>query len=829
MNLENITIGTYNEFAVKTLQKVCENPGKDYPLLIIEGNKGCGSSSLTRSILERWDQKESIFFINGDNFLREMIDHIQNHSFKEFTSFLENLDILIFDELESLSGRDGSQDCFLKILRNRLENHRQTIITTNKSLSSNEHYKLSLYTLLQGGLRVPILEPTFEDKKLMVRSLAEKHQIKLNDEVLERIALSVKDSFYEIQGTILNLKANKKLLNDDSFLVNIIPPQMKNADPARFLRIPKNSMWFAPDNHPMTSKLESYFEREGFKIKVARIFPGSLLDFFEFRILKSMLDQKIFGEVVSKFGFSIGVSNLSFWDYVSDPTINSDRMAIQIPKNCYDFKLPKVKFHSTGSKKIQNSHTLDSRDQYYFIVSKSIEEKLGEFNVNARIINVIKGPVVVTFELETGHGVKVSSVLNHAEELKGALMGLPIRILFPVKGSSTIHIEVPRKSREMVSLEEVLKSPSFNDPSFKLPVVMGKNTYGYPVVIDLASSSNVLIAGTTGSGKSMFVSAMLMSLISKCSPKKLRLVLIDPKHLELALYQRLPHLVIPIVTEPVHALLALEGTIEEMNKRISLFKEFGVKDIHSFNTKIKKESNNLSAKILKHYQDSETHDFELPYIVIVIDEFADLIMSRAGRSIEASVSKLAAKCTTYGIHIIMATQRPSTDVITGLIKANFHTRIAFRVFTKFDSHVILDKSGAEELLGKGDMLFKEGADLERLHAAYIDEEEIEESIKIFEGTPNYDKSLMEFMRRASRDLPNFDDQKFEKYDEAVNCVAIHRVASASLLQRRLSISYNRAADLIEEMERNGVVGPAFGSKPKKVLVSPKKISKKLKK
>jgi DNA segregation ATPase FtsK/SpoIIIE, S-DNA-T family len=476
-----------------------------------------------------------------------------------------------------------------------------------------------------------------------------------------------------------------------------------------------------------------------------------------------------------------------------------------------------------------NNHSKDPDNQYFERIARSIEEKLKEFNINAQILNVLKGPVVDTFELELGAGVKVASVNNKADDLSLALMGAPIRIVYPMKGKSTIGIEVPRNPRDVIYLDEVLKSPLFQNPNYKLPIAMGKDAYGDPAVIDLAATPHLLVAGTTGAGKSVFINTLLVSLIIKFSPKKLRLIMLDPKQLELALYQRLPHLIMPVVTDAQIASVALMWAIEEMERRYSLLRDFGVKNIEGFNKKITVAGADLICKINKYYPDAEIEHFEMPYIVVVVDEFADLMLSKSGKAIETSISRLAAKARASGIHIVLATQRPSTDIITGVIKANFPTRVSFRVFTNIDSRVILDGTGAEKLLGKGDMLFKQGIDILRMHSAYVNEDEIESLVDKLATLPSqYDSDAMEFIQNngvADTDTEGLTTDgegglKDDKYEEAVRCVATHRLASASFLQRRLGVGYNRAANLIEEMERHGVVGPAQGSKPRKVLVPP---------
>lgn len=472
----------------------------------------------------------------------------------------------------------------------------------------------------------------------------------------------------------------------------------------------------------------------------------------------------------------------------------------------------------------------DIEDQYFIVIAKAIEDKLREFKITAHVTNVLKGPVVDTFELELGAGVTVSGVINRTNDLSLALKGVPIRMVYPMKGKTTIGIEVPRNPRELIYLDEVLQSQVFRDSSYRLPISMGKDAYGDAAVIDLASTPHFLVAGTTGAGKSVFVNTLLVSLIIKLSPRKLRLILIDPKQLELALYSTLPHLIMPVITDSSIASVSLLWAIDEMERRYSVLKDFGVKNIEGFNKKVKTAGHELLCKINKYYEDADAMDFELPYIVIVVDEFADLVLSKSGKAIENSISRLAAKARASGIHIVLATQRPSTDVITGVIKANFPTRVAFRVTTNTDSRVIMDTPGAEKLLGKGDMLFKQGIETIRMHSAYVDEDEIDALVKKLSTLPTqYDAKAIEFIENngnADEGADAFTGEsdgealKDDKYEEAVRCVATHRMASASFLQRRLGVGYNRAANLIEEMERQGVVGPAQGSKPRKVIIPP---------
>lgn len=482
------------------------------------------------------------------------------------------------------------------------------------------------------------------------------------------------------------------------------------------------------------------------------------------------------------------------------------------------------------SENINHNQVKGPDESYFKLIIEAIEGKLAEFKLDGKIINILKGPVVDTFELELGSGVKVSKVMGLSDDIGLVLNGAPIRIVYPMRGRPTIGIEVPRNPRDFIYLDEVLQSDAFNDSKQRLPIAMGKDAFGDVKVVDLAAMPHMLVAGATGAGKSVFINTLLVSLIIKKSPRELKLILIDPKQLELALYADLPHLLLPVLTDPKSSAVALLWAVQEMDKRYSILKELGVKNIEGFNKKVKSCDPSLLLKINEYYENEEAPGYELPYIVVVIDEFADLILSKSGKEIELNVNRLAAKARAAGIHLVVATQRPSTDVVTGVVKANFPTRVAFRVSTGHDSKTILDQYGAQKLLGKGDMLYKHGVDLLRLHSSFVEEDEIEGLLAKLATLPQqFNEDALNFIENEGEE---FDEDEFSSsgggsftsgtsddpvYQQALEIVYESGSASASMLQRRLRVGYNRAANLIDELEKNGVVGPAQGSKPRNVL------------
>lgn len=456
--------------------------------------------------------------------------------------------------------------------------------------------------------------------------------------------------------------------------------------------------------------------------------------------------------------------------------------------------------------------------------SRILEKKLADFGVEGSVTEVKPGPVITMYELEPASGVKINKITNLSDDLALALKARSVRIVAPIPGKAAIGIEIPNYERESVCLRDVLDSEEFLESKYQLPIVLGKNIAGRPVITDLARMPHLLIAGTTGSGKSVSLNAMICSILFKTAPDEVKFIMIDPKRLELSGYEGIPHLLNPVVTNPKEASQVLKWTVDEMERRYAAIADVGVKSIERYNRlvekeqiAIKKQMSGLSSPVSG--EKTATVPEKLPYIIVVIDELADLMMV-AQRNVETSLARLAQMARAAGIHLILATQRPSVDVITGIIKANFPTRISFKVSSKVDSRTILDQLGAEKLLGAGDMLFMPPgtSKLMRIHGAFVSDKEITKIVDFIkrQGSPLYDKSISSYSpeREGAKTGEEFD----EKYDEAVELVTDLGQASISLVQRYMKIGYNRAARIVEKMEAEGVVGPSDGAKPRKVLV-----------
>jgi S-DNA-T family DNA segregation ATPase FtsK/SpoIIIE len=445
-----------------------------------------------------------------------------------------------------------------------------------------------------------------------------------------------------------------------------------------------------------------------------------------------------------------------------------------------------------------------------------LEQKTREFEVEGTVQQIHPGPVVTTFEFKPEPGVKYARITGLGDDLCLALEAESVRI-DRMPGKSTVGVEVPNDHRATIVLREILESAEYSQATGRLLLALGKDITGKIVVSDLQKMPHLLTAGSTGTGKSVSINAMILSLLFRCRPDQVKMIMIDPKRLELGLYQDIPHLLVPVVTEPKIAQNALRWAVMEMETRYKKLAKRGVRTLEAYNEQVKQ----LPIPGLAAADAVEEEHEPLPYIVIIIDELADLMMT-AAREVEESITRLAQMARAVGIHLILATQRPSVDVITGLIKANFPARISFRVASKVDSRTILDSNGAEQLLGRGDMLFLPpgSSRMMRVHGPLVTEEEVIRVVDFLkqQGKPSYNEKILE----SPEEQPNgaeSDGELDEMYDDAVRVVLEMGKASTSALQRRLRVGYGRAASLIDGMERAGIVGPPDGSKPRAVLIN----------
>jgi len=471
--------------------------------------------------------------------------------------------------------------------------------------------------------------------------------------------------------------------------------------------------------------------------------------------------------------------------------------------------------------------------------ARILESKFRDFGVQGEVTEVKPGPVVTMYEFAPAPGVKVNKISGLSDDLALALKAQSIRIVAPIPGRGVVGIEIPNAERETVYLKEILESDEFQKTGGRLPMALGKDIFGRTVVSDLAKMPHVLVAGSTGSGKSVSINTMILSLVYHAAPEDVRIIMVDPKMLELSIYEGIPHLLLPVVTQPKKAALALNWAVREMERRYKLMADKGVRNIDGYNKKIALEEGRkaeLAAQDILEVEalGDEAVPFEvpegeelehghLPYIVVIVDELADLMMV-AGREIEESIARLAQMARASGIHLILATQRPSVDVITGLIKANFPTRISFKVFSRIDSRTILDSMGAENLLGMGDMLFLPPGtgNLQRAHGAFVSEVEVQRVVDFLkqQAGPEYDASILAPPPGEGGGEGADDEGYDERWDDALALVAETRMASISMLQRRLRVGYNRAARMIEKMEQEGIVGPSDGtSRPREVFIN----------
>ena len=494
--------------------------------------------------------------------------------------------------------------------------------------------------------------------------------------------------------------------------------------------------------------------------------------------------------------------------------------------------LPQLNLLDAADKSKTIGYTNDSLEH----LSRLLELKLQDFGISAEVTEVLPGPVVTRFEIQPAPGVKVSRISALAKDLARSMAVISVRVVEVIPGKSVVGIEIPNEKREMVRLSEVLSSEEYDKSNSVLTLALGNDIAGSPVVADLTRMPHLLVAGTTGSGKSVGVNAMLLSLLFKSTPDQVKLILIDPKMLELSIYDDIPHLLTPVITDMNDAASGLRWCVGEMERRYKLMAELGVRNIGGFNRKITEAIENgdpITDPLFQYDAESEFIEEiptleKLPYIVVVIDEFADMMMI-VGKKVEQLIARIAQKARAAGIHLILATQRPSVDVITGLIKANVPSRIAYQVSSKIDSRTILDQGGAEQLLGHGDMLYlPPGTGVpERIHGAFVDDHEVHKVVADWKkrGTPEYLESVTDEEVVSSISVPGFETndnsgggESDPLYDEAVAFVLDSQKASISSVQRKLRIGYNRAARLIEQMEESGVVSPMSSNGTREILV-----------
>jgi DNA segregation ATPase FtsK/SpoIIIE-like protein len=439
---------------------------------------------------------------------------------------------------------------------------------------------------------------------------------------------------------------------------------------------------------------------------------------------------------------------------------------------------------------------------------KKLEDTLASFGVAAKVVNITHGPAITRFELTPGPGIKVSRIVNLTDDLALAMAAVGVRIEAPIPGKSAIGIEIPNSETSAVTLRGLIDTPTFRKNSSPLVAALGRDIPGNPIFCDLAKMPHLLIAGATGSGKSVCINSILISILCKATPDQVKLIMIDPKVVELSIYNGIPHLLAPVVTDPKKAANTLNWAVGEMTRRYGLFAEASVRDFRGYNEEL-----------------HERKEQELPLILIVIDELADL-MQVASKEVEESIARLTAMARAAGIHLLIATQRPSVDVITGVIKANIPSRIAFAVSSQVDSRTILDMVGAEKLLGKGDMLYypQSAAKPQRGQGAFVSDAEVESVIEYLkaQNLGSYDPAEAEAITSASAGMSSADrdsGDEDELLPQAVDIVLLAGCASVSILQRRMNIGYPRAARLIDHMQEKGYIGPFEGSKPRKLLIS----------
>lgn len=498
------------------------------------------------------------------------------------------------------------------------------------------------------------------------------------------------------------------------------------------------------------------------------------------------------------------------------PVAKQEEFSFMTTEKTYD--IPSTTF-------LQEPDKSDSsvNDESLRMQSMVLEKKLEDFGVHGHVSEIAPGPVITTFEYKPAAGVKINKIVNLSDDLALALRAVSIRIIAPIPGKDAVGIEIPNDTRESVSFKEIVTSAVYVKSKSPLTLCLGNDIVGQPVVADLAKMPHLLIAGATGAGKSVGLNVMISSILFRSTPDDVRMIMIDPKRIELSVYDGIPHLITPVVTDMKKATNALFWAVREMENRYELLAQLKTRNIGQYNKKVEqldKEKGKPSEGDLAD-EDQIVHE-KLPYIIIIIDELADLMMV-ASKDVEVSLMRLAQMARAAGIHIILATQRPSVDVLTGIIKANFPTRISFQVSSRTDSRTIIDANGAENLLGMGDMLFLPPgtAKLQRIHGAYISEDELSELIDFWkkQDGPGHDASILDSDSGESPSVDGGGDGDYdEKYDEAVALVMKTKKASISSVQRYLKIGYNRAANIIEQMEQDGLIGPQEGSKPREIFV-----------
>ncbi len=531
-------------------------------------------------------------------------------------------------------------------------------------------------------------------------------------------------------------------------------------------------------------------------------------------------------------------------DYVPPPILVKEETTLEpvkkTPKKTVllqeQYKLPEI---SEGYK-LPPPELLDQSVGEQFKIDKDtlhansliLQKKLADFGVDGEVVAVRPGPVITVYEFKPAPGVKVRRIVLLADDLAMALRAVSVRILAPIPGESVVGIEIPNPRRETVFLREVIESEVYQGAESKLTLALGKDISGASFVTDLARMPHLLVAGATGTGKSVSINAMILSILFKSAPQDVKFIMIDPKMLELTVYEDIPHLLVPVVTDPKKAAAALFWAMDEMDRRYRLMRDKGARNIDNYNRTLEKEGaiKKSVIELTEPHQGEETMDIggkldndpelvheRLPRIVIIVDELADLMMT-VGRDVEEYITRLAQKARAAGIHLILATQRPSVDVITGLIKANFPARISFQVTSRVDSRTILDSIGSEKLLGNGDLLYLPPgtARLTRVHGALVSDQDVRKVMKFIkqQAGPHYRPEVFEVKKEI--EAAGADEEYDEMYDQAVAIVTETQQASISMIQRRLRVGYNRAARMIEQMERDGVVGPADGAKPREV-------------